>query len=67
MAVLVAGGGDSLDEEPYQFAPFLESLRGMCFDLRHALPEGRKSLRRALDLYAGYSETGESLLDGGDQ
>ncbi len=32
MAVLVAVGGDSLDEEPRQFAPLLESLRGVGLD-----------------------------------
>ena len=29
MAVLVAVGGDFLDEEPRQFAPLLEGLRGV--------------------------------------
>jgi hypothetical protein len=41
MAVLVAVGGDSLDEEPNQFAPLLESLRGIGLDLRGPLPEGQ--------------------------
>jgi hypothetical protein len=32
MAVLVVVGGDSLDEEPYQFASLLESLWAICLD-----------------------------------
>jgi hypothetical protein len=63
MTVLVAVGGDSLDEEPDQFAPLLESLRRICLDLRDALPERQEPFCRALSLFAGFPKTGSSSTE----